>query len=78
MLKDISFFGKDHKHAYRHIDEVLEIVNYFNIPNVTRDAVFLRMLPVTFKGAVKDWLNHLNLELSLHGKKIKKRVYSII
>lgn len=43
-LKDIPFFGKDHEDAYRHIDEVMEIANYFNITNVTKDAYVLTTL----------------------------------
>lgn len=41
MLKDIPFFGKDHEDVYIHINEVLEIVDYFNILNVTKEAVML-------------------------------------
>lgn len=41
MLKDISFFGKDHEDAYRHIDNDFENANYFNIPNVTQDKIIL-------------------------------------
>lgn len=33
QLKDILFYGKDHKYAYKHIDVVNDIDNYFNIPN---------------------------------------------
>lgn len=36
MLKDISFFGKNHKDACKHIDEVLEIENYLYILPWTR------------------------------------------
>lgn len=52
MLKDIPFFGKDHEDAFRHIDEVLHKSNYVIIPNVSRDPVLLRMLPVTSE---KSW-----------------------
>lgn len=51
MLQDIPFFGKDHEDAFKHIDEVLEIADYFSILNVTKDAVMLR--------AAKDWLKYL-------------------
>ncbi|CAI9289840.1 unnamed protein product [Lactuca saligna] len=34
MLKETSFFGKDHEHANKHSDEVIEIADYFNIPEV--------------------------------------------
>lgn len=54
QLKDIPFYKKDHKDDYKHIDEVNEIADYFKIPNVPREKVQLRMLPITFKGAAKD------------------------
>lgn len=36
MLKDITFFGKNHDVVYKNIKEVLEIENYFNVPNVSK------------------------------------------
>lgn len=48
MLKDIPFSGKDYEDAFRHLDEGLDNENYFNIPNVSRDVVLLRILPVPF------------------------------
>lgn len=39
MLKDIPLYEKDHEDSYRHIDEVFDIANYFNVPHVTRDTV---------------------------------------
>lgn len=59
MLKDIPFFGKDHEDAFRHIDKLLDITNYFKVPNVTRDAVLLRMLPVALTRDAKIWLQLL-------------------
>lgn len=34
MLKDISISGKDQEDAFRHIDELKDIANYFNASNV--------------------------------------------
>lgn len=59
MPKYIPFSGKDHKDAFRHIDEVLDIENYFSVPNVTQEAMLLRMLPVTFTGVAIIWLKSL-------------------
>ncbi|XP_023748419.1 uncharacterized protein LOC111896683 [Lactuca sativa] len=59
QLKEISFYGKDHEDVYKHLEEVNDIADYFNFPNVARDTVLLRMLPITFKGAAKDWLKSL-------------------
>lgn len=59
QLKEIPFYGKDHANAYKHLDEVNDVSDYFNVPNVPRETVLLRMLPVTFKGVAKDWLKSL-------------------
>lgn len=59
MFKCIMFFVKDHDDAFKHIDEVIDISNYFNVPNVISDAVLLRMLPVTPTGDAKIWLKSL-------------------
>lgn len=59
MLKEIPFFGKNHKDMYKHIDEVLDIANYFNTPIVTKDTMMIRMLPITLKDTTMDWLKSL-------------------
>ena len=59
QLKEIPFHGRDHEDAYKHLDEVNDVADYFNVPNVPREVQLLRMLPVTFKGAAKDWLKSL-------------------
>ncbi|KAL7598776.1 hypothetical protein Lser_V15G25946 [Lactuca serriola] len=59
QLKDIPFHGKEHEDAYKHIEEVMDIADYFHMPNVPRDTVLLWMLPVTFKGVAKEWLKYL-------------------
>ena len=38
---------------------MVEISHYFNAPNVSEDAVMLRLLPVTLKGEAKEWLKSL-------------------
>ncbi|XP_023771140.1 uncharacterized protein LOC111919779 [Lactuca sativa] len=37
----------------------MDIADYFHMPNVPRDTVLLRMLPVTFKRSTKEWLKSL-------------------
>lgn len=59
MLQDLPFYGKEYEDAFEHIEEVVEISNYFHIPNVSKDAVMLRLLPVTLKGEAKEWLRSL-------------------
>lgn len=56
MLKDIPFFGKDYEDAFKNIDQVSDITNYFNVLNVSRDVVLLRILPVTFTSNANFWL----------------------
>ena len=38
-LKEVPFSGKDHEDSYKHLDEVNDIVDYCNIPNVPRTIV---------------------------------------
>ncbi|KAL7582565.1 hypothetical protein Lser_V15G41627 [Lactuca serriola] len=54
--EDVPFSGNDHEDGYKHLGEVNDIADYFNILNAPRTTVLLRMLPVIFKGASKDWL----------------------
>ena len=38
-LKDIPFFGTDHEDAFKHLDEVNDIADHFNVPNVNRNSL---------------------------------------
>lgn len=55
MLTYIPFHRKDYEDAFKHIGEGLDIANYFNVPNVSRDVMLLRMLLVTFTRDAKLW-----------------------
>ena len=59
MIKDIPFYRKDHRDDYKHIDKVLDIVNYFNVPYVPCESALVRMLLVIFTVAAKKWLKSL-------------------
>lgn len=59
ILKYIPFYRKVHKDAYRHIDKVNDITNYFNVPNVPPEMVLFGKLLVNFKGEEKDCLKAL-------------------
>lgn len=59
MLKDIPFSRKDYEDTFMHINQVLYISNYFNVANVSRDALLPRILPRTFTGDAKIWLKSL-------------------
>lgn len=58
-LKDIWFYGKDYEDDHKHVDIVLEI-ELVQHTKVSRDAVLLWILSVTFEGAAKDWLKSLS------------------
>lgn len=59
MLKDIPFARKEYEDAFKHIDRVKDIANYFNVLDVPRESVLLRMLLVTFTSEAKVWLKSL-------------------
>nr|GEW90374.1 hypothetical protein [Tanacetum cinerariifolium] len=44
--------GSNNEDANEHIDKVLDIVDLFNIPNITQDQVMLRAFPMLFTRAV--------------------------
>ncbi|GJY28367.1 hypothetical protein Tco_0404134 [Tanacetum coccineum] len=54
-LREDTFFGNKDEDAHDHIDWVLSIVGLFNIPEVSKDAVMLRVFPFTLTGAAKRW-----------------------
>lgn len=37
MLKEIPFSEKEYKDTFKHIDEVKDIGNYINVPNIPND-----------------------------------------
>ncbi|GKC80985.1 hypothetical protein Tco_1136702 [Tanacetum coccineum] len=46
-LREDTFSGNKNENAHDHIDRVLSIVGLFNIPEVSKDAVMLRVFPFT-------------------------------
>ncbi|GJU77672.1 hypothetical protein Tco_1274742 [Tanacetum coccineum] len=57
-LRDNNFSGPEHKDANEHIKKVLDIVDLFQIPNVTQDQIMLRAFPVSLTGATSHWLRN--------------------
>ncbi|GKB46796.1 hypothetical protein Tco_0897549, partial [Tanacetum coccineum] len=57
-LRDNNFNGPEHKDANEHIKKVLDIVDLFQIPNVTQDQIMLRAFPVSLTGATSHWLRN--------------------
>nr|GEX43910.1 hypothetical protein [Tanacetum cinerariifolium] len=57
--KVIVTLSIDDEDAHEHVHRVLEITDLFYFPDVTHDAVMLRVFPVTLKGSVLRWINIL-------------------
>ncbi|KAI5657920.1 hypothetical protein M9H77_26713 [Catharanthus roseus] len=51
------FYGLDYENPYKHIDEFLEICSIFKLPNVSDDAIRLRIFPFSLKDKAKHWLH---------------------
>ncbi|GJQ90767.1 hypothetical protein Tco_0001906 [Tanacetum coccineum] len=58
-LREDTFSENKNEDAHDHIDRVLNIVDLFNIPGVSKDAVMLRVFPFTLTGAAKRWVDRL-------------------
>nr|GEU93380.1 hypothetical protein [Tanacetum cinerariifolium] len=59
-LRHKLFKGTDDKDTHELVHRVLEITYLFYFPDVTHDAVMLRVFPVTLKGSVLTWINRLS------------------
>ncbi|GJS29045.1 reverse transcriptase domain-containing protein [Tanacetum coccineum] len=58
-LRRKLFADTDDEDAYEHVRKVLEIVDLFHFPDVTHDAIMLRVFPITLKGQALRWKNRL-------------------
>ncbi|GKD41847.1 hypothetical protein Tco_1266492 [Tanacetum coccineum] len=58
-LREDTFSGNKNNDAHEHVERVLDIINLFNIPGVSHDAVMLRIFPITLTGAAKRWVKRL-------------------
>ncbi|GJX51664.1 hypothetical protein Tco_0278509 [Tanacetum coccineum] len=58
-LREDTFSGNKGEDAHDHIDWVLGIVGLFNIPEVSKDAVILRVFSFTLTGFAKRWVDRL-------------------
>ncbi|GJX02960.1 hypothetical protein Tco_0188876 [Tanacetum coccineum] len=57
-LHDNTFSGLGNEDANEHIEEVLEVVDLFHIPEVTQDQIMLRDFPISLSGAASRWLRN--------------------
>ncbi|GJT47732.1 hypothetical protein Tco_0973889 [Tanacetum coccineum] len=54
-LREDTFFENKDEDAHDHIDRVLSIFGLFNIPEVSKDPVMLRVFPFTLIGSAKRY-----------------------
>ncbi|GJU19718.1 hypothetical protein Tco_1153060 [Tanacetum coccineum] len=54
-LREDTFSENKNEDVRDHVDRVLNIVSLFNIPEVSQDAVLLRVFPFTLIGSAKRW-----------------------
>ncbi|GJU74651.1 hypothetical protein Tco_1266056 [Tanacetum coccineum] len=66
------FKGTDDEDAHQHVRRVLEITDLFHFPDVTRDAIMLRVFPITLKGPALRWINRLSAGLVTTWDLLKK------
>ncbi|GJY81662.1 hypothetical protein Tco_0494413, partial [Tanacetum coccineum] len=48
--------------AYEHVDKVPEITSLLNILGISKDAIMLRVFPITLIGAAKRWMRRVPSE----------------
>ena len=77
MLKDIPFYRTNHEDAYKHTDEVLDITNYFYVPNVPNEFDVASNASSNFQRSSKRLdLSHFHLEPYRHRPTFEKNSLS--
>ena len=56
LLRETPFYGNEEESAHKHVEAVEEISDLFHTHGVTKDAVMLRVFPITLQGRAKKWL----------------------
>ncbi|GJS40831.1 xylulose kinase-1 [Tanacetum coccineum] len=57
-LRENTFNGSDNVDANEHIEKVLEIVDLFHVPNITKDQLMLRVFLISLTRATSHWLRN--------------------
>ncbi|GJS61308.1 hypothetical protein Tco_0656092 [Tanacetum coccineum] len=57
--REDTFFGNKNEDAHDYNDRVLSIVSLFNILEVSKEVVMLRVFPFTLTGSAKRWVDRL-------------------
>lgn len=52
-----SFYGLESENPYKHIDAFLEVLSTFSLPNISDDAIRIRLFNFSLKDKAKEWLN---------------------
>ena len=62
MLKQKHFNGEEEEEedANQHTEDIEEIADLFNTPGVNRDAIMLRIFPITLHGVSKRWIKTIS------------------
>ncbi|GKF12497.1 hypothetical protein Tco_0050423, partial [Tanacetum coccineum] len=75
-LRENTFSGNKNDDAREHVERILDIVNLFNIPGFTHDAVMLRVFLITLTGAAKRWVDRLPPKNNQHMGLAQEGVHS--
>ncbi|GJY00159.1 hypothetical protein Tco_0357177 [Tanacetum coccineum] len=57
-LRENTFSGSDNEDANEHNEKVLDVVDLFHVPNITKDQLMLRVFPISLTGAASRWLRN--------------------
>ncbi|GJZ42715.1 uncharacterized mitochondrial protein-like protein, partial [Tanacetum coccineum] len=71
-----TFSGLDDEDANGHIEKVLEIVDLFNIHEVTKDQIMRRVFPMSLTGAASRWLRNEPFGSIITWESLKKNFLS--
>nr|GEU86175.1 hypothetical protein [Tanacetum cinerariifolium] len=72
IAEEDTFFENENDDAHDHVERVLDIVNLFNIPGVTHDAVMMRFFPLHSLELLKGGWIDFPQEPSIPGISLKK------
>ncbi|PWA71176.1 hypothetical protein CTI12_AA283140 [Artemisia annua] len=61
-LHNKQFTGEVDQDVHEHVEEVLYLCSLFNIPNVSRYSLILKVFPISLTGAARTWFNKIPSE----------------
>ncbi|XP_023746957.1 uncharacterized protein LOC111895073 [Lactuca sativa] len=72
QLKELPFYGKDYEDAYKHLEEVNDIADYFNVPNVARKTVFASYVTRYIQGGRERLAKITSSQIHYYSDKMKE------